>query len=837
MPLDIEHVISQLTLREKVELVSGIDFWHTKAVERLNIPSLRFSDGPNGIRGTKFFNGVKSGCFPCGTSLGSTFDKELLEAAGRLMATEAKFKGAHVILGPTCNIQRSPLGGRGFESFSEDPSLSGLATAAVIKGIQSEGIVATIKHFVANDLEDERNSINAIISQRALREVYLKPFQIAVRDAEPKALMTCYNKVNGEHVSQSKYLLTDILRNEWQWDGTIMSDWFGVYSIKASIDAGLDIEMPGPPLMRNVAGLIHAITTTEIHSDVIDDRVRNVLKLVNNCANANVSDGETDGNNTKETGQKLNAIGCAGVVLLKNENNFLPLLKTDNVAVIGPNAKIARYCGGGSASMVTYYAITPYEGIERKLDAKPAYAIGTSIHKTLPGLGSHLVSPDGAVGYTTNVYLEPREAKNRTYVETIAMSDSSFHLFDYKHPKISGNLFYFDLEGTYTPEETGEYDFGVACLGTAELFIDGKLVVDNRTSQTPGPTGLGSGAAEKISTVALTKGQKYTVKIYFGSAPTCKVKSADTVSTNGGGSLSFGAIKKSSPEENIAAAVKVAKANDKVVLCIGTSKDWESEGVDRPDMDLPRNQEELVLRVLEANPNTVIVNQSGTPVTLSAEVVAKTPALLQAWFGGNETGNVIANILFGDVNPSGKLPLTWPKKLEDNPAHLTYKSDRGQCVYGEDVYVGYKWYEKNKIEPLFAFGHGLSYTSFKLSDLGVQRDAKTFTVSVTVTNTGDRDGAEVVQVYLAPPTSYDIQAISRPNKELKDFAKVFVKAGASKRVEITLDLKYATSFFDAYKNKWCSVKGEYTVLVGNSSDNISLEGTVKVDKTVFWSGV
>lgn len=391
---DIEQVLSQLTLHEKISLLSGIDFWHTFPVRRLGIPSLRFSDGPNGVRGTKFFNGVPSACFPCGTALASTFDKQLLLDIGKLMGEEAIHKSAHVVLGPTTNMQRGPLGGRGFESFSEDPYLAGMASASIIKGIQDKKVAATIKHFVANDLEDQRNSSNSIITERALREIYLEPFRIAVKLSNPMAVMTGYNRLNGEHVSQSERLLQGILRDEWKWDGTIMSDWFGTYSTREALVNGLDIEMPGPTRFRNTDPVSYSVNTKELHSKVIDERARNVLKLIKYTKILNLPENgpESDLNNNPQTQKLLKGVAADSIVLLKNED-VLPLNKNSSVAVIGPNAKYAAYCGGGSAALRPYYSVTPFEGIAKKIETTPKYAQGAIGVKSLQGLAENLVNP------------------------------------------------------------------------------------------------------------------------------------------------------------------------------------------------------------------------------------------------------------------------------------------------------------------------------------------------------------------------------------------------------------------------------------------------------------
>ena len=833
---NIESTLAQLTLQEKIGLLAGIDFWHTFAVERLNIPSLRFSDGPNGLRGTKFFDSVPSACFPCGTALAATFDKELLFEAGRLMGDEAKHKGAQVVLGPTMNIQRGPLGGRGFESFSEDAHLTGQSAASIINGIQDKGIVATIKHFVCNDLEDQRNSSDSILTERALREIYLEPFRLAIKHSNPVALMTSYNKVNGEHASQSERLIQDILRKEWGWDGTTMSDWYGTYTSKDAIENGLDIEMPGPSIFRNQSEVAAMVTTKELHIKKIDERVTNVLKLIKYALKSGVPENapETSNGNTPETAALLRKLAHDSVVLLKNDNEILPLSKDDKIAVIGPNAKFAAYCGGGSASLRAYYTTTPFDSISKKLNKDPEYTIGAYGHRLLPALGPQLVNPKtGKAGYNLKYYLEPKSTSERTLIDERDLDLSHIFLVDYYNKKIKDDLFYIDFDGQFTPEETADYEFGIAVLGTAQLFVDGKLVVDNKTVQQRGNSFFNSGSNEVRNSIYLEKGKTYSIKIEFGSGPTFTVPSDDSVSFGGGGGVNLGVAKVINPEDEIAKAAELAKKVDKVVLNIGLNQEWESEGFDRPDMKLIGHINELVDAVLDANPNTVVVNQSGTPVEFPW--IKKANALVQAWYGGNELGNGIADVLFGDVNPSGKLSLSFPVKNVDNPAYLNFKTEKGRVLYGEDIFVGYKYYEKLEREVAFPFGFGLSYTKFDISDSKVSVDEKddSLTVSVNVKNTGKIDGSEVVQVYI----SKDESDVIRPVKELKGFEKVNLKAGADSTVSLKLSLKDSISFFDEYQDEWSVEKGDYKVHVGNSSDNITSILPFKIEKGFLWSGM
>ncbi|EGW31177.1 beta-glucosidase [Spathaspora passalidarum NRRL Y-27907] len=837
--LDIESLIEELTLSEKISLLAGYDFWHTVPIERLNIPSVRVSDGPNGIRGTKFFNSVPSNCFPCGTALAATFNSDLLVSVGELMGKEAKMKGAHVILGPTCNIVRGPTGGRAFESYSEDPILSGHAAASVVKGIQNENVVACLKHFVCNDQESERKAVDVIITERALREIYLKPFQIAVRDAYPKAMMTAYNKINGVHVSQNKKILQDLLRKEWNWDGTIMSDWHGVYSTKESLDAGLNLEMPGPTRFRQELQTTHAIQTNEIHRDVIDDNVRQILKLVNESFKAGIPDDVVESPNpSKEAEELLRKAGDESIVLLKNNENILPLPKTatgsiKKIAVIGPNAKAAQDSGGGSASLNARYKITPFEGIKSKLNdgsIELTYALGAYLDRNLPDVGQLLVNDKGEKGVTGKFYKNEPGAQDRELFEEFLLPTSRLFLSDFKSDKLDRNqlLFYADFSGYYIPEESGEYEFGCSCLGTAQIFVNDKLIVDNKTKQVKGDAFfLGLGTREERGSLKLEKGIKYEVRVEFGSSPSYTLNKAALE----GGGVFFGIQKKATPEEAIKEAVQVAKDADVVVLVVGISKEWESEGFDRPNMDIPGHTNQLVEEVTKVNPNVIVVNQSGSPVSLPW--INNVKGFVQAWYGGNELGNTIADVLFGDYNPSGKLSMTFPVRLEDTPAYVNFGSTHGQVLYGEDVFVGYRYYEKVGKQVLFPFGFGLSYTNFEFSNLHVTSDEENVYATVHVSNVGKVDGAEVVQLYV----EQEDPVVMRPVKELKAFNKVFLKAGETKKVELSVSIKEATSYWNGYKNKWQSTKGKYNVFVGNSSDNACLTGEFETEKTYFWLGV
>uniref|UniRef100_A0A8H7K4Y5 beta-glucosidase n=1 Tax=Bionectria ochroleuca TaxID=29856 RepID=A0A8H7K4Y5_BIOOC len=812
---DIDYVLENASSLEKISLLAGHDFWHTAPLPRFNVPSVRVSDGPNGVRGTKFFDGVRAACLPNGTGLAATWDQDLLYEAGILIGQECLAKGAHCWLGPTVCIQRSPLGGRGFESFAEDPYATGKLAAAYIRGAQSTGVISTIKHFAANDQEHERISVNAVMSERALREVHLLPFQIAIADAAPGAVMTCYNKVNGQHVSESKEMLDGILRGEWGWKGLIMSDWFGTYSTAEPLNAGLDLEMPGPTRLRGPL-LELAISSRKVSRSTLDERARTVLEFVQRASKAEVS--ATESTRDFPEDRKLNRkLASDSVVLLKNESGLLPL-----------NQK--NVLRGGSASLQPYYSTSPYQGIVDQLHAgvEVLYETGATSFAYIPELQvSDVRTPEGQPGLRMRFYRDPPSVKERRVVEEIIMQESSWQLMGFSNPELD-RLFYADIEAELIAPATGLFEFGVAVYGSSSLFINDRLIIDNTTAQRGGNFFFGKGTLEEKATVDLVEGQVYKIKVQFASGASSKLVKPGVVNF-GGGAGRLGMVQAIDPELAIARAVEAAKRADVTILAVGLTRDHESEGFDRSHMDIPPAVSSLITAVLDAAPDAVFLTQSGTPFNMLPWAnTVKTH--LHAWFGGNELGNGIADVLFGAVNPSGKLPLSFPRRIEDTPTFLNFGSERGQVTYGEGIYVGYKYYEKVLVDVLYPFGHGLSYTSFTYSDLAVD----TTSATLNVRNSGDVAGAEAVQLYIAadPATS----SIARPIKELKGFAKANLQPGETRSVSIPFD-RFTTAFWDQEAHVWVCEKGRYRVMVGSSSQNIVLEGVLEVKETTTWSGL
>ncbi|OXN27279.1 hypothetical protein CDV57_03049 [Aspergillus fumigatus] len=829
---DIDYILKNASLLEKVSLLAGYDFWHTAPLPRFNVPSVRVSDGPNGVRGTKFFDGVRAACLPCGTGLAATWDQSLLYDAGVLIGQECLAKGAHCWLGPTVCIQRSPLGGRGFESFAEDPYATGKLAAAYIRGAQSTGVISTIKHFAANDQEHERISVNAVMSERALREVHLLPFQIAIADSAPGAVMTCYNKVNGQHLSESKEMLDGLLRREWGWKGLIMSDWFGTYSTAEALNAGLDLEMPGPTRLRGPL-LELAISSRKVSRATLDERARTVLEFVQRARKAEVSAVESTRDFPED--RRLNRkLAADSIVLLKNESGLLPLnpQTLTSVALIGPNMKTAAFCGGGSASLQPYYSTSPYQGITSQLPpgVEVLYETGATSYAFIPELAaSEVRTPEGQPGLGMRFYRDPPSVQERRVVEETIIQESSWQLMGFSNPELD-RLFHADIEAELIAPATGPFQFGLAVYGSASLFLDDQLIIDNTTVQRGGTFFFGKGTLEETATVDLVQGQSYQIKVQFASGPSSKLVKPGVVNF-GGGAGRLGMVQVVDPERAIARAVEAAKRADITILGVGLTRDHESEGFDRSHMDLPPAVASLVTAVLDVVPDAILLTQSGTPFSMLpwADLV-KTH--LHAWFGGNELGNGIADVLFGVVNPSGKLPLSFPRRIEDTPTYLNFGSERGQVTYGEGIYVGYKLLRKSPTGCALSIRvrHGLSYTSFAYSDLTVD----TASATLNVRNSGDVAGAEVVQLYIAadPTTS----SIARPIKELKGFPKVALQPDETRRVSIPFD-RFTTAFWDQEAHVWTCEKGRYRVLVGSSSQNILLEGVLEIQETTTWSGL
>jgi len=816
----VAALLKKMTLAEKVAMVSGIDFWHTKSIARLGIPSMKVTDGPHGCRTASDENPgetLPATCFPTGVGLAATWNTALIERVGAAVGGETRERGGAVILGPCVNIHRFPLGGRNFESYSEDPYLSSRIAVAFIRGVQRQGVGTSVKHFALNNQERERMTVSAEAGERAMREIYFPSFEKAVKEAGALTVMCSYNRINGVYASENSWLLTEVLKKEWGFAGLVMSDWFAVHGTAPVANAGLDLEMPGPALWFG-RKLVKAVRQGEVAEKTIDDKVRRILRVM---LRTGALDARIKAGNLKSipAHEKLaRAAAEESITLLKNEKNVLPLKKSiKSIAVIGPLAAKASVQGGGSAAVVPYYTVAPLEALKNKLGRKVkiTYELGCPANIFTEPLDPAYLAP-GRDKKEAGLRGEYFAGNDFSGPPVAARVDTKFRRRWIKDaPPAPGIKDKFSLRwtGIFRAKETGKYKFGLATEGWCRIYIGGKLVCSNWGEKTVFDF---MPSAEKKGDIALDAGRDYPIKIEFSWTP------ADRTAMPGiriGCDLPL-------PSNLLERAAEAAKSADVAVIFTGLTDEYESEGFDRKNMDLPAGQAELIKTVAGANPDTVVVLHNGAPVAMDAWI-NEVPAVVEAYFPGQEGGNAIANILFGEVNPSGKLPDTFPKRYEDNPAFLDYPGGAGKVTYGEGIYVGYRYYDAKKIAPLFPFGHGLSYTAFKYSNLRVApakaKSGEEITVTLDVKNTGRRAGKEVVQLYVR-----DVECrVSRPPAELKGFKKIGLEPGETKTVKFTLD-KEALSFYDPEAKRWVAEPGAFEVLIGSSSRDIRARKTFEL---------
>ena len=660
----IQNLISQMTLEEKASLCSGLNFWYLKGLERLDIPSIMVTDGPHGLRKqvgeadhVGLNDSVPATCFPTGPALAATWNRELLYQVGVALGEECLQEKVSVILGPGVNIKRSPLCGRNFEYFSEDPFLSGEIAKSHINGVQSQGVGTSMKHYVANNQEYRRMMIDAVVDERALREIYLAGYEIAVKGAQPWTLMCAYNKINGAYACENKYLMRDILKDEWRHTGLVVTDWGAMNDRVESLKVGTELEMPGSK-SGNGEKIVAAVQSGDLDESILDQAVERILTLI---AKAEPALAETHTYDQKAHHALARKVAGEGAVLLKNDGHLLPLNETAKVALIGLFAKQPRYQGTGSSLM------------------------------------------------------NPSQLDN-LYDEML---------------KITG-------------EERILY---------ADGYIEESDIPD---------------------------------------------------------------------EALIREAIDVAAKADVVVVCVGLTRKYETEGVDREHMQMPPSHNELVNKLAQTHDKVVVVLSNGSPIEMPW--VNDVSSILEGYLGGQAGAGAIADILYGKVNPSGKLAETFPIKLEDTPAYHYFPGGPAVVEYRESLYVGYRYYDTVEQPVLFPFGFGFSYTTFEYSDLELQRNGEGVTVSLMVRNTGQRAGKEIVQVYVR-----DVEAtLFRPEKELKGFAKIHLKPGEAKEVTIELDRR-AFAFYDPSQRDWIVETGDFDILVGASSQDIRLSGTIRIE--------
>ncbi|MBK7499095.1 MAG: glycoside hydrolase family 3 C-terminal domain-containing protein [Ignavibacteriales bacterium] len=791
----VEDLLKRMTLEEKIEMLGGTGF-ETKAIERLGIPPLNMADGPLGVRWDN------STALPSGILLGATWNPEIVTEFGKVLATETKAKGRHVILAPCVNIARIPVGGRNFESFGEDPFLTSRITVNYIKGVQNENVVATVKHFAANNQEHQRDFVNTIVDERTLNEIYFPAFKSAVEEANVLAVMCAYNKLNGPYCSENDYLLVDVLKNKWKFNGLVMSDWGAVHNSLPVFNSGLDLEMPTGKYL-NADSLFQKIKSGELSELKLDDKVRRILRVMFTIGLFDGYQYDSTKVNTDKHKQVALNIAKDGIVLLKNENSILPLdlNKIKSIAVIGPNSKVAITGGGGSSMVVPFKSVSPLEALQNKIGDKVKinFTQGSMIDGDTNPIDPRLLftnkdeKENGFKGeYFTNMNLEGEPARLNIDKSISFMWNDKGPFEDFQKDNFSVRW-----TGYLKPDKSDKYTFDVSSDDGVRLYIDDKLIINDWNDHA---------VLTNSYTMELNAGQLYKIKLEY-------------YEKGGGAIIKFGWRKPN--DQLISDAITAAKNSDIAIVFAGTNANYESEGFDRKDLVLPNEQDDLIKRVAEANPNTIVVLTTGSPVLMD-DWLNNVDGLIEAWFAGEQAGSAIVEVLLGETNPSGKLPMTFPKRWEDCSAFDSYKKLDGTTIYEDGIYVGYRHFEKNNIKPLFPFGFGLSYTTFKYNDLklsskDINQNDKLL-VKLSIKNTGNVNGSEVVQLYIK-----DIQSsIDRPVKELKGFKKVNLNPGEEKVVEFTID-KNALSFFDPKTKEWTAENGEFEILIGSSSQDIKLK--------------
>lgn len=795
MPRDIESLLGRMTIEEKASLTTGATLWTTNSVEAHDIPTVTVTDGPAGARGP-FTPGIGTQvatlCIPCGSALGATFDTDLLEELGQALGHQTRTKDARVLLAPTVNLHRSPLFGRAFECYSEDPLLSGHLAASFVRGVQSQGVATTVKHFVGNDAEFERMTIDSVIDERTLREVYLLPFEMAVRDGGSLGIMTSYNRMNGRYCAENHWLLQTVLRDEWGFDGFVVTDWFAGFTTEGAARAGLDLEMPAPPRGYGPV-LAQAVREGRVDENDLNRAARTLLSVFDRLGALDDQHVEPHAVDTPEHRTLARRAAVESIVLLRNEpvasrrrEASTPLLPLDitglkSVAVIGPNAERARIMGGGSAEVLPHHRTPIIDVLRERLGSKVKirHESGGNIDKTTPIVDAQVVhTPMGEPGFEVIVY--DGAIGSDIELARLPRPDGRIMVVARQDDGVPKSAFHFRATGIVRVETSGRYVVSLVEVSPCRLFVNGECVVDGAsTIPDRGHSFFGMGSVEMSAVVELVAGE-----------PTELVLECDGQQRQWMHGARVG-LQFIEPDDPVRRAVDLAAECDVAIVVVGTNDEWESEGHDRDTLALPGRQAELIREVAAANPRTVVLVNTGAPVEMSwADDV---PAVLQVWFGGQEMGSAVVDVLLGDADPGGRLPTTIPEALEHTPAWGNFPGEHGQVRYGEGLLIGHRWYESRHLPVRFPFGHGLSYTTFDVSAPDLDRDFVSFAsddsaaivAHVEVRNTGDRAGSHVIQLYVAPLQP----SVHRPLQELKGFRKIHLDAGATTTVSFVLGLR------------------------------------------------
>lgn len=791
----VEALLGQMTLDEKIDYIGGHNEFYIRAIPRLGILELKMADGPLGVR-----NFGPAVSYPAGICLASTWNVELAKSFGRSLGQDARARGVHFLLAPGVNIYRAPMCGRNFEYLGEDPCLTSQMAVSIIKGIQGEGVSATVKHFAANNQEWNRHHTSSDVDERTLHEIYLPAFEAAVKDAEVGAIMNSYNLINGQHATEHGYLNNEVAKSLWGFDGIIMSDWTSTYDAVGAANGGLDLEMPYAKHM-NHQNLMKAYEKGEVTLETIDDKVRRILRTAIRFGFFDRPQQDTELSLFNQDGQKTaRTVAEEGIVLLKNEG-LLPLDKGKirRLAVIGPCARGPIPQGGGSSRVEPIISQSFLGEIAKACGSDVMILYSPGVPEYSCNFNSLSTTQDGSQMGLLGEYFDNPLLDGRPILVRI---DEQVN-FQWKERSfmMNGPVNHYSIRwtGYFKAPSTGKYTFYVEGHDGHRLFLDDQAVMDQWTGDT-----------EALEWVAV---QLEATKIY-------KIKLEYRVDKGSQGiklGWNFG------EDQTLAHTAQVAMQADAVLLITGFGDQYEGEDWDRA-FRLPQGQNRLIHKVLDANPNTVVVTCAGGGIDM-ASWIDKTRALIFAWYPGQEGGSAISSIIFGDVSPSGKLPISIERTREESATFASYYDiDNSKRVsYTEGLFVGYRHFDKSDKKPLFAFGHGLSYSHFAYSNLKIERDGDETKVSFDLTNTGTMKAKEIAELYVHERNS----RVVRPKKELKGFVKVDLAPNETRRCTLTLDAR-AFSYYDDGLHAWSVNPGIFDILVGSASDNIKLKGIVEL---------
>ncbi|MFB6549428.1 beta-glucosidase [Streptomyces sp. NPDC056405] len=803
----VEAALGKLDLDSKTRLLAGQDMWSLPAMPRIGLASLVMGDGPVGVRGVRWSADERSVALPSPTALAATWDSELAHHAGLLLAQEAHLKGVHLLLAPTVNLHRSPLSGRHFEAYSEDPHLTGEIGTGLVRGVQSGGVGTTLKHFVANDAETDRFTVNNVVSERALRELYLAPFEAIVRNAHPWGIMTAYNGVNGPAMTEHRHLLREVLREEWGFDGCNVADWMGARSTTGNIEGGIDVAMPGPDTVYGEA-LAAAVRAGEVGEATVDEAVRNVLRLAARVGLLEGAEPAVAERPAAVDGEALaHEIARRSFVLVRNEdlpdgNRALPLNAgpARKVALLGAAARDGRVLGGGSATVIPARVVSLLDGLVAALpEGAVTYAVGADP-------GNELIP--AAQGFTLRAVC--RDASGQVIGEAALPHGQVQWIGDDLPDGVTREALHsIEVIGTFRPRESGEHVFGTRGTGGYRITVGGEVLFDGvqPLDREADPFEAFFGIPTERGRISLTAGRTVDVSLLhtLGQGPDAPV---------------FGVMfslmhlgPRRDPDELIAEAVEAARDADTAVVVVATTEHVESEGFDRQDLRLPGRQDDLVRAVAAVNPHTIVVVNSGSPVELPWR--HEVAAVLLSWFPGQEGGAALADVLLGTEEPGGRLPTTWGD-LDQAPVTGVVPTD-GELRYEEGVFVGYRAWDRAGRTPSYPFGHGLGYTDWTYEDIEVDGTS----VTVTVRNSGRRAGREVVQVYLAPVDD----SHGRPARWLAGFAGVTAAAGETVSVTVPLPER-AFEIWDG--DGWSRISGDYQVHAARSVADLRLTAPLTI---------